>query len=281
MKRPPEARHSPVSEATPFLRRAQSEQVRRSRRGRILRRRLLVLGALFGTGLLAGVVYAGRLFLTHSTRFALRQIDVSPARHAPEAEIRRAVERYRGRNIFLLDLGRIERDLAACRWVKRAAVKRVLPDGLFCALEERVPRGLALLHGRVWLVDEEGSGIDLYGERTREFSFPIFTGLDERDPGRAARQAARGAALLDDLARNHPGLTPEISEIDLARDDRIELHLNGGGPVVRLHPETVGINLDRYLAMREYLTTNFGEGDYVDLRFRDRIAFQPLVAKGN
>ncbi len=264
-----------------FLRRDQSEQVRRSRRRRTLRRRLAVVAGLFTFGVVAGAVYAGRQYLTHSPRFALRRIDLSETRHAPAADLRRTLDRYRGRNLFALDLARMERELVACRWVKRAAIKRVLPDGLFCAVEERVPRGLALLRSRVFLIDEEGVVIDAYGEKTREYSFPIFTGIDEKDEGRAARQAARGVALLDDLETNHPGLASEISEIDVARDDRIELHMNEGGPVVRLNPADFGTNLDRYLAMRDYLTTNFGDAAYVDLRFRDRIAFQPAVARGN
>ncbi|HKN46508.1 MAG TPA: FtsQ-type POTRA domain-containing protein [Candidatus Polarisedimenticolia bacterium] len=280
MKRLAEAKRLPVAEPMPFLRRAQSEQVRRSRRGRALRRRLVGIGALFGVGLLAGGVYVGRLYVTRSSRFALRHVDISPTRHAPEADLRRVVERYRGRNLFLVDLARIERDLTACRWVRGVKAKRVLPDGIFCAVEERTPRALALLRGRVWLIDGEGVPIDTYGEETKGYSFPIFAGIDERDQARAARQAARGAALLDDLDRHHPGLASEISEIDLSHDDRIDLHMNEGGPVVRLNPEAFGNNLDRYLAMRDYLTTNFGDGAYVDLRFRDRIAFQPLVAKG-
>jgi cell division septal protein FtsQ len=273
-------RRVPALDTNPFLRRDQSEQVRRSRRRRTLRRRLAVLAGLFGAGLALGTAYAARHYLTHSPRFALRRVDFSEVRHAPMADLRRALDRVRGRNLFLLDLARIEHDLAACRWVRRATVKRVLPDALFAAVEERVPRGLALLRGRVELIDEEGVAIDAYGEKTREFSFPIFTGIDERDAGRAARQAARGVALLDDLGRRRPGLASDISEIDLGRDDRIELHMNEGGPVVRLNPRDFGTNLDHYLAMRDYLATNFGDAAYVDLRFRDRIAFQPLVAKG-
>ena len=57
--------------------------------------------------------------------------------------------------------------------------------------------------------------------------------------------------------------------------------MNAGGPVVLLNPLDSGANLDRFLAMRDYLATNFGHAAYVDLRFRDRIAFQPLAAKGD
>ena len=263
----------------PFLRRDQSDQLRRSRRRRTLRRRLLVLAGLFSAGVVIGGGYVARTWLLHSPRFALRQVSLSPVQHAPSADLRRALERYRGRNLFSLDLSRMERDLVACRWIKRASVKRVLPDQIEAVVEERRPRGLGLLRGRVWLIDDEGVTIDAYGEPTREFSFPIFTGLDERDAARLARQAERGVALLADLESHHAGLTSEISEIDLSRDDRIEVHMNDGGPIVRLHPQEFGTNLDRYLAMRDYLTTNFGDAVYVDLRFRDRIAFRPLVAR--
>ena len=58
--------------------------------------------------------------------------------------------------------------------------------------------------------------------------------------------------------------------------------MNQRGPAVRLSPRDFGTNLDRYLTLRDYLATDFGDGAYVDLRFRDRIAFRPLVgAKGD
>ena len=242
--------------------------------------RLALWGALFGIGVLGGTAYAGAHYLTHAPRFRVRRIEVASAPHAPRDELRSTLERYRGRNLFRLDLRHLERDLEKCRWVKRAAVKRVLPDGLHCSVVERVPRGLALLRGKVVLVDGEGAVIDAYDARTQGYSFPILTGLDEKDAGRCAVQIARGVALLDYLDAGHPGLAAEISEIGLLRDDRLELRLNEGGPVVRLHPQDFGTNLERYLTMRRYLATNFGGGAYVDLRFKDRIAFKPALKRG-
>jgi cell division septal protein FtsQ len=262
-----------------FLRRGPGGSVGGGRRRRNLRRRLLALGGLFALGLCGGILYAGRYYLTHSQRFALRRIAFSEVRHAPEADLRHAIGRSIGRNLFALDLDRLAGSLATCHWVKRAVIKRVLPDGLYCAIEEREPRGLALVHGRVWLVDADGETIDAYGERTREYSFPIFTGIDERDAARGRAQIGRGVALLSWLQQSHADLAAEISEIDLSRDDRLELRMNDGGPVVRLNPRDFGANLDRYLTMRGYLETRFGDGAYVDLRFRDRIAFQPALAR--
>jgi cell division septal protein FtsQ len=262
-----------------FLRRGGNERISRNRRRRSLRRRLLLLAGLFACGLAGGTVYAARQYLTHAPRFRVRRIDFSETRHARTEDLARALAGYRGRNLFLLDLDRVAGDLASCHWVRRAVVKRVLPDRLFCAVEERVPRGLALIRGRVWLVDDEGTAIDPYGEGTRGYSFPILTGVDDRDAARARERIVRGVALVSWLQATHPELLPEISEIDLGRDDRLEVRLNEGGPAIRLHPTDFGTNLDRFLTMRGYLATHFGDGAYVDLRFKDRLAFQPLLTR--
>jgi len=270
-----EARH-----ALRYLRRGQHEQVRRNRRKRTLRRRLQILSLLFAFGIIAGAVYVARDYLITSPRFRLHRVTYGATQHASVAEIDRALARYHGRNLFRLDLARMEREVAACRWVRRAVLKRVLPDRLFCAVQEREPAALALIGGRVWLVDAGGTAIDRYGEETRDFSSPILTGLDERHEERRRSQIARGVALLDEMKAAYPRLLAEISEIGLGTDDRIDLHMNEGGPVVRLHAERFDTNLDRYLTMRDYLRTHFGDGAYVDLRFRDRIAFQPLLRRG-
>ncbi len=263
-----------------FLRRGQSERLRRSRRDRSARRTLFGMLFLVGAGMVLGAAYAGRHYALHSPRFRLRNYALAPTRHASQKELRAVLERHRGRNLFRVDIDRIARDMEAIRWVKSVRVKRVLPDRLLCAIEERQPRGLALLDGRVQIVDAEGAAIDTYGEETRMYSFPIFTGIDSADAGRTRVQVERGLALLEYMQRFHNGLVAEISEIDLSRDDRISLRLNGGGPVIRINPRDFGTNLDSYLTMRDYLGTHFGDGAYVDLRFPDRIAFRPETTRG-
>jgi len=282
MNRPPRPRLDPEVRATsPFLRRSQDDRLRRTRR---LRRARLVLPASLALGVViavAGLLFGARWYLLHSSRFNVAKVAVTRTDHASMAELKRIAERARGRNIFTFDLPRLQQDLEKVRWVKSAVVRRVLPDRLMCGIEERAPRGLALVHGRVSLIDEEGSPIDLYAGGGEFASLPIFTGLDDVRPARARDQVARGYDFLHWLEGTHPGLTAEISEIDLGRDDRIALTLNGGGPIVRVHPTDYGSNLDRWLEMRDWLQAHLGGGAYVDLRFHDRIAWQPITAKRN
>jgi cell division septal protein FtsQ len=258
-----------------ILRRDRTGAVRKRRRGR---NGAVVAALVLGAVALVGMAWGARAYLTRSQRFRLRRVEFSETRYAPEGELRKTLSRSMGQNLFRIDPVHLARDLEARRWVKRAVVKRVLPDGVFCAIEERVPRGLALVHDRVWLVDEDGVAIDPYSGPTKDYSYPILIGLDERNTERARAQTQRGVRLVAWLQEGHPDLAKEISEIDLSHDDRIELHLNGGGPAVRLNPDDFGENLDRYLTLRGYLATDFGDGAYVDLRFRDRIAFRPRTA---
>jgi cell division septal protein FtsQ len=265
--------------ASPFLRRGQEDRLRRNRRRRRGPRLLPILALLLAAGGLAGLGCAGRWLLLHSARFDVAAVAVSATAHAPHADLERIASRARGRNIFTLDLDRLEQDLAGVRWVERASVKRVLPDRLFCAVVEKKPRGLALLRGHVQLIDADGRPIDLYAGGGEFATLPILTGLDEAHAPTLRDQVARGFDFLRFLDEKHPGLAAEISEIDLGRADRIALTLNGGGPVVRIHPTAYDTNLDRFLEMRDWLSQHLGGGAYVDLRFPDRIAWQPAAAR--
>jgi cell division septal protein FtsQ len=262
----------------PLLRRGQSERLRKSRRKKTMRRVVLLAIGLWGVGMIAGAAFAGRHYMRNSARFSLRHIDVAPTAQAPQEELRRIIARHAGSNLFRLDVGRIAAELEEVRWVRTAAVKRILPDRLHCAIEERTPRGVARIGDRVWLVDAEGP-IDLYGEETQLYSFPILTGMNEDDVERQQEQIRRGVALLDYLEEVDAHLPAQISEIDLGRSDRIGLYMAAGGPEVRIHPTDFGPNLERYLTMREYLATHFGDGAYVDLRFRDSISFLPAISR--
>lgn len=266
-------------EALRQIRRRLGNQVTHPRRRRRLSGWALGAALCFAAGFLGASVWAARVWVLHSPRFALRRIDFARTAHAPQADLRRAVQRHTGRNLFRLDLTRMERDLEGTRWVRKAVVKRIFPDGVLCAVHERTPAGLALLGDRVWLVDTEGVGINPYAGGDRAYSFPILVGADTRDRDHARRQIGRGVALVGFLQASQPDLLAEISEIDVGRDDRLDLRLEGGGPLVRLHPAEFGTNLDKYLAMREYLATGFGGGGTVDLRFRDRIALRPRVTR--
>ncbi len=264
-----------------FLRRTRNEQVRKSRRARTLLR----AGTWAGLHLaVAGVVgltaWGGYRDLTHSTRFTVRRVLVSGTAYVPERQVRRVADRYVGANIFAADLPALQAGLEAQPWIRVAHVKRRIPDTLLIAIEERVPEALVRVRDGIYLAAGDGTLLDRFGPEYADYDFPILTGLDRAGRETLRRKVQAGAAFVNFLYRTRPPLADQVSEIDLSRDDALEVRLNDGGPPIRVSPDAFALNLDNYLALRNYIASNYGDVDYVDLRWRDRISILPAAGRG-
>ena len=73
-----------------------------------------------------------------------------------------------------------------------------LPDTIEVEVRERLPLALAEMD-RLFLMDSEGTLIDIYGPRTKGFDLPIVRGLKGVDPEARKARAERAGALLKDL----------------------------------------------------------------------------------
>ena len=264
-----------------FLRRTRNEQVRKSRQARTLLR----AGTWAGLHLaVAGVVglaaWGGYRYLTHSTRFTVRRVLVSGTAYVPERQVRRVADRYVGANIFAADLPALQAGLEAQPWIRVAHVKRRIPDTLLIAIEERVPEALVRVRDGIYLAAGDGTLLDRFGPEYADYDFPILTGLDRAGRETLRRKVQAGAAFVNFLYRTRPPLADQVSEIDLSRDDALEVRLNDGGPPIRVSPDAFALNLDNYLALRNYIASNYGDVDYVDLRWRDRISILPAAGRG-
>lgn len=264
-----------------FLRRTRNEQVRKSRRARTLLR----AGTWAGLHLaVAGVVglaaWGGYRYLTHSTRFTVRRVLVSGTTYVPERQVRRVADRYVGANIFAAALPVLQAGLEAQPWIRVAHVKRRIPDTLLIAIEERVPEALVRVRDGIYLAAGDGTLLDRFGPEYADYDFPVLTGLDRAGRETLRRKIQVGAAFVNFLYRTRPPLADQVSEIDLSRDDALEVRLNDGGPPIRVSPDAFALNLDNYLALRNYIATNYGDVDYVDLRWRDRISILPAAGRG-
>jgi len=268
--------HSYARPDRDYLRGRLNRSVRRARFRKLAFRWSLVLSA--HVVLAAGLGWSGARMiraLETSPRFGLQRIQVVGARMSPRDEIARDLESLRGQNVLSLDLRAVAARVEAHRWVLRASVKRLLPRGLRIELTERTPMALARVDGSVRVVDETGAEIGL-ADPGAGLDLPVLKGLDRLQGEPLRRALARGADVLRRLRRAQPEWAGEISEIRLARADRIEIVTSGAGPRVWLDPEEVERNLGAYLALRAELDSRVTAVDYVDLRWKDRISVKPL-----
>jgi cell division protein FtsQ len=171
-----------------------------------------------------------------------------------------------GENILSLDLVRLKARLQASPWVAEATVSRALPDTLRVDVRERVPLALAEVE-RLYLMDADGTLIDLFGPRTAGFDLPVVRGLAEASAEARRVHGQRLAALLTDLAE----LSAEVSELEVEPAGHIRVVLKGRGEVLRVDAPPYRNALRTFLTLRAQLAERCPDAEYFDLRFRDRI----------
>ncbi len=263
-----------------FLRLSRNEQVRKRRRNQTLLRGLTWAGVHIGSLAVVGLAGWGAYhYLTHSQRFAVRRVLISGSPSAPKAQLQSVTQRAIGQNIFAADLQGLQGQMESQSWIKVATVKRRIPDALLIQVEERVPEVLARIGSTLYLADGEGVLLDRFGPRYADYDFPILTGLDRAGRETLKRRIALGAAFVSALYRSRPELADQVSQVDVGRDDFLEVRLNDGSAPLRVSPDAFVLNLDNYLAVRNYLAANYGAIEYVDLRWKDRITVLPAAQR--
>jgi cell division protein FtsQ len=155
--------------------------------------RLLNAMAGFLVGLAALAFAAGAAYwLLHSPLFPVRAIELRTLPvQASRAEVKATLARVGRGNFFAAPIDELRAALERLPWVRRAAVRRVWPDGLEVSLEEQVPLARWETGG---LVNPQGERFA--GEAAAEL--PLFSGPAGSE-SEIARRYARFSRLLAPL----------------------------------------------------------------------------------
>lgn len=214
-------------------------------------------------------------YLTTTDEFGVKTIDLQGVVRASADEIDARLGRYAGRNILDLELAQIEAEVQSDPWVRRAAVRRVLPGTLYVRVEERRPAALAVIGDRPHLVDSTGYVIGPTEQTGTVEGLPVLSGLNGLDDDTLRSTLARGVRMLERLHRASGDFAVRITELDLSRSDRVEVITADGGPTILLDPNRVDQNLHPFLELRDAIQRRVGSASYIDLRWRDRISVMP------
>jgi cell division protein FtsQ len=258
----------------PFLRpRHRTRVAKRTRRG-ASSRTLLALQLATVAALAVFALWAGYSKVMASDRLRVARVDVRGSHFLSEGEIRELMGPAVGENILGLDLEALKSSLRASPWVADATLRRTLPDTLDVRIRERVPLALAEADG-LYLMDAEGTLIELYGPRTAGFDLPIVRGLAETTGDARRDRAQHAGAILDDLA----DLAGEVSELLIDANGDTRLVLKGRGEILKVGAPPCRKQFLTFLSLRGELAQRAPRAEYFDLRFHDRIyAKQPLEA---
>lgn len=205
------------------------------------------LGAL-GLGLAVvgflsvGLLYGYR-YLTNSSYFALKNLEISGNLRLTSREVLDIAGIRNGMNSLLVSIDDVERKLAANPWVAEVSVKRVLPDGFVIRLTENEPRFWVRHADTLYYADARGNRI-VPVSAGKFASFPTLT----VDPG-AEDMTDRLPELLASLAASSLAVdAAALSAVSLSPGRGVEVVLESSRLILSIGQEEWTENLRRLAA---------------------------------
>jgi cell division septal protein FtsQ len=203
-------------------------------------------GAVLGVGSLT--VYLAVEAVMQAAVLQVAHVEVSGNMRMPARDVLAVLDGMRGENSLRADLDAWRRRLLASPWVRDATLRRSLPSTVEVTISERAPMAIARLERSLYLIDDRGAVIDVYGPQYADLDLPIVDGL---------MRGARGDA--GDVSDRH----------------NVAVILAGDPAVISVGTERFLPRLQQYVELAATLRERVADIDHVDLRFDDRIYVRP------
>jgi cell division protein FtsQ len=248
--------------ASRFLRPADVARLRRNQRRMNVQRLLVILrNVALVAAVIGGAIWAWQ-HTQSDARFAVKTIEVDGIVHTPREALAIATARYKGLNLFKIDIDRVQRDLGGLGWVNRIDIEKKLPDTLRIKITERKPVALVRTADKLLYVDEAGVGFAELSPRVGDDDLPVIS------DGHGA-ELKRTVALLVNLRKNDRELYSRISEVWPIAPHGFALYDRDLGAVVYANAGDVSA---KYRSLYAILQTESNPKiQYADLRFADRV----------
>ncbi|MDL2209206.1 FtsQ-type POTRA domain-containing protein [Desulfovibrio sp. OttesenSCG-928-O18] len=189
-----------------------------------------------------GLLYGYR-YLTNSSYFAVKTLEVVGNFRLTSREVLDNADVDKGMNALLVSIDAVERKLAGNPWVEAVSVKRTLPDGITIRLKEKTPHFWVRHNGVFYYAD--ATGVPIVAVTPDSFaSFPVL-----EVEGGAEDMTAKLPELLASLAKAR--LTVDVaavSRVRLSPGRGVEVFLENNRLVLSIGQEEWTANLGRLAA---------------------------------
>ena len=260
--------HDYISETMQFQRGKRKVKTKRIQRKSKMRFKHI----LFYFILLGGIFYAVQrtyLFLISWDKLNVQGVEVISGKVEIQEEIHRFLEGKSLGNILLLDISLLKEKFTAHRWIKEVRVRKILPSTL--KIEAKVRSPIALLKlDNIYLIDREGVLLEKI-EKGDKVNLPLL--IDSNKFQNDQKEKFQLAwECLDSLS---PDEKEQIEVLDLTEYENISVRLKNCRTALILGNERFSQKFRLFSQLRARLE-RFGELEYVDLRFHDRLYIKPV-----
>ena len=226
-------------------------------------------------------VYRGGSVVTHARVLQIDDIVIRGNGRLSNGEVLAVLGGLRGENIVTTDLDAWRRRLLTSPWVRDAAFRRSLPSTVEVTVSERQPIAVGRISGELYLVDERGTVIDLYGPQYKDLDLPIVDGLAALETGGTMLDEARAelAARVIDALSVRKDIAQRISQIDVRDAHDAVVLLQDDPALLHIGEDKFLERVQSYVDLAPALRKSVPEIDYVDLRFDERLYVRPATVK--
>ena len=220
--------------------------------------------------LLVGSPAALAAWVLTSPDFTLRQISVTGVGVVSADWVRAELAPLTGRPLVELPGDPVERLLEAHPWVRRAAVRKRLPDRLEVTLEERRPAALLGRDGELFFLDADGVAFAPFDPELGTSDLVLISGSSEPEALRQAMTVATRLVALD------PELGSQLSQVEVLNRRDFRLYSAALPFPVVVAADDLGRRLERLRDVLPVLEDRLDAVGAIDLRFERTIVVQPV-----
>ncbi len=194
--------------------------------------------------------------------FGVNEVDLYGRQNTTIESISNIVSVENGDPIFAVDIDNIQKRLLKLAWVKKASVKRILPDKLEINIEEHQPLALWQKNSQYFMISSEGEILTVSVQNFQHL--PIIIGND------VAKITPLLFAYIDD---NFPEIKPRIKSAIREGNRRWSLILDDlqNGIEIKLPENASELALQNLYEIEQkshLLNTNISS---IDMRIHDKI----------
>lgn len=250
--------------STRFMRPMDMRVTRRNHR-RVQVQRLLLVGANVTLAVVLGVGGYWLYQQTQSdTRFAIEKVETTGAVHTSNAAIERVMSRYRGANLFKLNIEQLRSELLTLPWVERVAIEKRIPDGVAVRITERTPVALVNVAGRLRYVDTHGLSFAPLTVTEGNAELPII-------PAAEPAELTRTVSFLQSMRRTHPDLFGRLSEVEPIAPEGFRIVDREIGTSILVGEKDYADKWRQLYSIVRQESFDPASVEYADLRFERRI----------
>ena len=175
------------------------------------------------------------VLFTHNNLYNVRHLDLRSDGKLQSHHIKEYADLEEGRNLFQVDIHRVQKELESVPLVDTVSVSRSLPDTLMVRITERVAIArLGENNKRHYLaVDREGY---VLGPSSRSINQPVLVGFEERGlrPGSYLKepQVKQALSILDICDTTRLGEVIRIKRINVRGKDYLDMILTKNERIV-------------------------------------------------